>query len=46
MHHWQGAVKEEKFPHNRKPLHWRRQGVVGRSFGGTEENAVTGVQRA
>ena len=26
---WEGAVKEENFPHTRKPLHWRRQGVVG-----------------
>ena len=24
-----GAVKEEKFPHTRKPLHWWRQGVSG-----------------
>ena len=23
---WEGAVKEEKFPHTRKPLHWRRWG--------------------
>ena len=22
-------MKEEKFPHTRKPLQWRRQGVVG-----------------
>ena len=22
-------MKEEKFPHTRKPLHWRRWGVVG-----------------
>ena len=29
LHHWEGAVKEEKFPHTRKPLHWRRWGVVG-----------------
>ena len=21
-------MKEEKFPHTRKPLHWRRQGVA------------------
>ena len=26
---WEGAVKEENFPHTRKPLHWRRQGVAG-----------------
>ena len=35
-------MKEEKFPHTRKPLHWQRWG----SFGATEENAATGVQRA
>ena len=22
-------MKEEKFPHTKKPLHWRRQGVAG-----------------
>ena len=22
-------MKEERFPHTRKPLHWRRQGVAG-----------------
>ena len=27
MHQWEGAVKEGKFPHTRKPLHWQRQGV-------------------
>ena len=47
MHLWQGAVKEEKFPHTRKPLHWRRRGVTGvGSFGSMEESAATGVQRA
>ena len=29
MHLWEGAVKEEKFPHTRKPLHWQRWGVAG-----------------
>ena len=29
MHLGEGAVKEEKFPHTRKPLHWWRRGVVG-----------------
>ena len=29
LHLWEGAVKEEKFPHTRKPLHWWRQGVGG-----------------
>ena len=26
---WEGAVKEEKFPHTRKPLHWWRRGWWG-----------------
>ena len=36
-------MKEEKFLHTRKPLHWRRRGVaeVG-SFGAMEESAATG----
>ena len=46
MHRWKGAVKEEKFPHTRKPLHWWRQRVPGGSFGTMEEIAATGVQRA
>ena len=44
---WEGAVKEEKFPHTRSPFAggdcgWRRGG----SFGATEESAATGVRRA
>ena len=34
-------MKEEKFPHTRKPLHWQRQGVRGgkiRSHGGECSN--------
>ena len=34
-------MKEEKFPHTRKVLHWWRQGVVGgklRSHGGEHSN--------
>ena len=27
MHFWEEAVKEEKFPHSMKILHWRRWGV-------------------
>ena len=27
LHLWEGAVKEEKFPHTRKPLYWRRQSL-------------------
>ena len=41
---WEGAVREEKFPHTKKPLHW--QGWWWGSFGATEESAATGVQRA
>ena len=44
--HWDGAVKEEKFPHTRKPLHWRRWGWRRGSFGAMEESSATGVQRA
>ena len=40
-------MKEERFPHTRKPLHGRRLRVVeGGSFGATEESAATGVRRA
>ena len=38
-------MKEEKFPHTRKPLHWRRWGVVGgklRSHGG--ERSKSGAE--
>ena len=42
-----GAVKEERFPHTRKPLRRRRLRVVeGGSFGVAEESAAIGVQRA
>ena len=40
-------MKEERFPHTRKPLHGRRLQVEeGGSFGATEESAATGVRRA
>ena len=40
-------MKEEKFLHTRKPLHWWKRGVGGGvSFGAMEESAATGVQRA
>ena len=40
-------MKEERFPHTRKPLRGRRLRVVeGGSFGATEESAATGVRRA
>ena len=40
-------MKEERFPHTRKPLRGRRRQVaeVG-SFRATEESAATGVRRA
>ena len=40
-------MKEEKFPHTRKPLRGRRlRGAEGGSFGAMEESAATGVRRA
>ena len=40
-------MKEERFPHTRKPLRGRRLWVAeGGSFGATEESAATGVRRA
>ena len=40
-------MKEERFPHTRKPLHGRRPWVAeGGSFGAMEESAATGVWRA
>ena len=40
-------MKEEKFPHTRKPLHWWRWGGGrGGSFRATEERTGIGVQRA
>ena len=37
-------MKEEKFPHTRKPLHWQGWGLG--SFRATEESAATRVQKA
>ena len=37
-----GRVKEEKFPHTRKPLHWWRRGVTWgklQSHGGKRSNS-------
>ena len=40
-------MKEERFPHTRKPLQGRRLRVAeGGNFGATEESAATGVRRA
>ena len=40
-------MKEERFPHTRKPLRgWRLRVAEWGSFGATEESAATGVQRA
>ena len=40
-------MKEEKFLHTRKSLHWRRRVLGGGgSFRATEESTETGVQRA
>ena len=40
-------MKEERFPHTRKPLRrWRLQVAERGSFGATEESTATGVQRA
>ena len=40
-------MKEEMFPHTRKPLRGQRRRVAeGGSFGATEESAATGVRRA
>ena len=37
-------MKEEKFPHTRKTLHWRRRGGAGGSFRATEESTATGCR--
>ena len=40
-------MKEERFPHTRKPLRgWRLWVAEGGSFGATEESTATGVRRA
>ena len=40
-------MKEERFPHTRKPLRGRRLRVAeGGSFRAAEESAATGVRRA
>ena len=43
LHLWEGAVKEEKFPHTMKPPHWWEREVG--SFGASEERAATVVWR-
>ena len=40
-------MKEERFPHTKKPLHWWRRGVgvgQGGSFRATEESTETGAE--
>ena len=40
-------MKEERFPHSRKPLRGQRLRVAeGGSFGAKEESAATGMRRA
>ena len=40
-------MKEERFPHTRKPLRgWRLRVAEGGSFGTTKEGTATGVRRA
>ena len=40
-------MKDERFPHTRKPLSGRRLQVAeGRSFAATEKSVATGVWRA
>ena len=40
-------MKEERFPHTRKPLHrWRLRVAERGSFGAMEESAAIGLQRA
>ena len=38
-------MKEEKFPHTRKPLHWQKWGRGEGSFRAMEESPATGVKR-
>ena len=38
-------MKEERFPHTRKPLHWwRLRGAEGGSFGAMEESSHRGAE--
>ena len=47
LHQGEGAVKEERCPHTRKPLRrWRLWVAEGGSFRAMEESAATGVRRA
>ena len=47
MHQWEGVVKEERFPHTRKPFRgWRLWVVEQGSFRAMEESTATGVRRA
>ena len=41
-----GSCEGGKVSHNRKPLHWWGQGMVGGICRATEESTAIGVQRA
>ena len=42
LHLWEGAVKEEKFLHTRKPLHWWRWGVGRGSWRRAQQQGCRG----
>ena len=44
LHLWEGAVKEEKFPHTRKPLHWQDRSGGGRLQSHGEEHSNRGAE--
>ena len=46
LHPWEGAVKEERFPHTGKSPHWGDQLGQRGSFRALEKNAAIGLQRA
>ena len=45
VHPWEGAVKEEKFPHSRKPLHWWRWGLARQAGEASEPRRKAQQQR-
>ena len=44
MHLWEGDVKEEKFPHPRKPLHCRRRGEGRKLWSHRREHSKKGAE--